>query len=59
MKFILTIALGIAIGYAVGFGDAKENEKNVAVRVIERIGGSNRDRVATDVDARMEAVERQ
>jgi hypothetical protein len=58
VKFVLTLALGAAIGYAVGFGDAQKHEQHIVRRVVERIGGSSRDRVKTDIDGRMADLER-
>lgn len=51
-KFIFILALGIAIGYGYGWKDAQVHEKNVAERLVDRIGGENRDRVGNDIDKR-------
>ena len=57
MKLIVVLCIGIGIGYAYGFGDAKSHEQNVVVRIVERVGGSNRDKYKTDVDKQMERLE--
>ena len=50
-KFLFILALGIAIGYGYGWKDAQVNEKNVAERLVDRIGGDNKGKVSTDADA--------
>jgi hypothetical protein len=57
LKYVFVLVVGIAIGYFYGFDDAKKNDENVVTRVVERVGGSNRGKYATDVDAKMEAAE--
>lgn len=52
-KFLVALAIGIALGYNYGWNDAQANEKIVYERVVDRIGGSNRELVGNDVDARM------
>ena len=50
-KFFFILALGIAIGYGYGWKDAHVNEKNVAERMVERIGGDTKSRMTSDADA--------
>jgi hypothetical protein len=50
-KILLILALGIAIGYGYGWKDAQIHEKNVAERIVDRIGGDNKDMMRTDADA--------
>lgn len=57
-KFLLALAIGISIGYFYGFDDAKKHDENVVTRVVDSVGGSNRDKYRTDVDKQMEAVEK-
>lgn len=57
-KFAIVLVAGIAIGYFYGFDDAKKHDDNVVVRVVDRVGGSNRGKYATDIDKQMDAVER-
>ncbi len=52
-KFLLILALGIAIGYGYGWRDAQTNTKHVAERIVERIGGDNKENFSGDVDAAM------
>ena len=58
-KYLLILTLGIAIGYGYGWKDARLNTLNVAERLVERIGGSNRDtqESSANIDARMRAAE--
>lgn len=57
LKYIFVLVVGIAIGYFYGFDDAKKNDETVVRRVVDRVGGSNRGKYSTDVDAKMQAVE--
>ena len=57
-KFVIALVAGISIGYFYGFDDAKKHDDNVVTRVVERVGGSNRDKYRTDVDKQMDAVEK-
>lgn len=56
-KILLFLAIGVAIGYGYGWNDAQVNEKAVYERIVDRVGGSNRDRVSNDIDARMANTE--
>jgi len=51
-KFLFILALGVAIGYGYGWKDARKYDKNVAERLVERIGGETRQRMGNDVDGR-------
>lgn len=53
--YLVILAVGVAIGYGYGWKDAQVNEKNVAERVVDRIGGETRERMGNDVDTRMAA----
>jgi len=57
LKFLFTLLLGIAIGYAYGFNDAKKNEQSVVARAVGKVGGSSRDKVKNDLDARTDSLE--
>jgi hypothetical protein len=52
-KFLVALAIGIALGYQYGWNDAQLNQKAFPERVVDRIGGSSRDHVGNDIDARM------
>ncbi len=52
-KFLLALTIGVALGYNYGWNDAQLNEKAVYERVVDQIGGSNRDLVENDIDTRM------
>lgn len=58
-KFLLILSLGIAIGYNFGWKDAHVNTMNVAERMVDRIGGANKDKqkADADLDAKMRAAE--
>jgi hypothetical protein len=57
-KGILIILFGISVGYWLGFKDARNHDQNVVTRVVQRVGGDNRQHFQTDVDSRMERLER-
>ncbi|MGQ0712457.1 MAG: hypothetical protein ACT4PJ_01865 [Gemmatimonadaceae bacterium] len=57
-RLVALFIAGIIVGYFYGFADAKTHRDNVVRRVVATVGGSNRDRVSGDVDARMEALEK-
>jgi hypothetical protein len=52
-KLILILTVGIAIGYGYGWKDAQLNDKAIYERLVDQIGGSNRDLVRNDLDAQM------
>lgn len=54
-KFLLILAFGVAIGYGYGWKDAQQHDRNVAERLIERVGGETRERMGNDVDTRYQA----
>lgn len=51
-KFFLALTIGIALGYNYGWNDAQQHEIAVYERVVDRIGGTNRDLLGNDIDAR-------
>jgi hypothetical protein len=55
-KLIALFIAGIVVGYFYGFADAKTHRYNVVRRVVATVGGSNRDRVSNDIDAKTEGV---
>jgi len=58
MKYVIILAVGVAIGYGYGFNDAQVNRKNVVSRIVDRVGGSNRDEFTNDIDDRMDKAAR-
>ena len=50
-KFCFILAVGIAIGYGYGWKDAHVNEKHIAERMVDRIGGETKDKMNSDADA--------
>lgn len=57
-KTVVLFIVGITIGYFYGFQDAKSHRLNVVRRVVSTVGGSNRDKLSNDMDAKMEKAER-
>jgi hypothetical protein len=58
LRTLLTIVIGIAIGYFLGFGDAQKNDRHFVERLVDRAGGSMRDSLRNDIDARVDRVGR-
>lgn len=58
MKYVFILAIGLAVGYGYGFSDAKVNRKSIVTRLVERVGGSNRDEFRNDIDGRMDKAGR-
>lgn len=58
-KLVVLFIAGITIGYFYGFQDAKSHRDNVVRRVVSSVGGSNRDKLSNDLDAKMERAEKQ
>ena len=56
-KYLVILAVGVAIGYGYGWKDAQSNEKYVAERVLDRIGGAARERMGNDVDRRFQTAD--
>ncbi len=52
-KLLVILAIGIAIGYGYGWKDAQIHDKAIYERVVDQIGGSNRDLVRNDIDAQL------
>jgi len=59
MKTLLILAIGVGIGYAYGFKDARAHRQTIVERLVDRVGGSNRNNFRTDVDGAVERAERQ
>jgi hypothetical protein len=58
MKYVIILAVGVAIGYGYGFSDAQVNKKTIVSRIVDRVGGSNRDEFRNDIDGRMDKAGR-
>lgn len=58
MKIVVVLLLGLVIGYSYGFKDGKVHDRNIAVRMLDRAGGSTRDKVRSDVDKKLEDLEK-
>ena len=57
-RFLLILGLGVAIGYGYGWRDAQKHTKHVAERLVERIGGDNKENFSNDVDGQVVKAER-
>lgn len=52
-KLILVLALGVVIGYHYGWSDAQVNDKPVAERMLDQVGGKTREAMGNDVDKKL------
>ncbi len=52
-KILFILAIGVALGYGYGWKDAQQNDKAIYERIVDQIGGHNRDLVGNDIDAKM------
>ena len=52
-KFCVILSFGLALGYSYGWKDAQTHDKHVAERMIERIGGDNKENFSGDIDSHM------
>lgn len=58
MKYILVLVIGIAVGYSYGFSDARQHSRNIVVRLVDHVGGSNRGKYNQDIDKQMDQLEK-
>lgn len=56
-KVIVVLLLGLGVGYSYGFRDAKKHDRTIFARSVDRIGGSARDKVRSDIDTQMDSLE--
>jgi len=57
MKYLFVLAIGVGGGYYFGFADGAAGKASIVSRLVERVGGNSRQRVANDIDAVMERIE--
>jgi hypothetical protein len=57
LKYVILLMVGLCAGYSLGFQDAKQHDQNVVARLVDRVGGTNRENMKTDVDSQMENVD--
>jgi hypothetical protein len=49
--------IGLCAGYSLGFQDARQHDENVVARLVDQVGGKNRENMKTDADSQMENVD--
>ena len=57
-KFALILSFGLALGYSYGWRDAQKHPKHVAERIIDRIGGDNKENFSGDIDGQMTSADK-
>lgn len=50
VKTLLILAIGVAIGYSYGYKDARQYDKTIYERLIDRAGGAARGKYDPNVD---------
>jgi hypothetical protein len=58
-KALFLLVVGVALGYWLGFTDAQGHNENVAVRLINQVGGKTRSTVKSNTDQALDSLERQ
>lgn len=58
LRLACLLALGVILGYSWGWKDARQHEKTVVERVLDRAGGSARGKYDQNLDQRAAGVER-
>ena len=51
MKYFFVLVVGLGGGYYLGFADGTAGKPSIVSRLVTKVGGSSRDRVANDIDA--------
>ena len=57
MRYLFVIAIGLGAGYYSGFKDGKSNKGSIVERAVAKVGGSNRGKYTTDLDAKVSQAE--
>lgn len=57
MRYLFILAVGVGAGYYTGFKDGKTTGVSVVQRMVDKVGGSNRGKYSTDVDAQVAGAE--
>lgn len=57
-KLLLILALGVVIGYHYGWNDAQVNDKMIAERLLDQVGGKTRDAMGNDVDKKLGSLDK-
>lgn len=58
LRLLIVLLIGLALGYTFGWKDAQTHDRHIAARVLDRAGGSTRGKVQSDVDKKMEDLEK-
>jgi hypothetical protein len=58
MRYIIVLAIGVCAGYAYGFNDAQHYDKPIVTRIVERVGGKDREKFMNDADRKMNDLQK-
>jgi hypothetical protein len=58
MRYIIVLVIGLCAGYAYGFNDAQHHEKPIVTRIVERVGGKDRENFMNDADRKMNELQK-
>lgn len=57
-KLLLVLTLGVVIGYHYGWSDAQVNDKPIAERMLDQVGGKTREAMGNDVDKKLGSLDK-
>jgi hypothetical protein len=57
-KTLFLLLVGVALGYWLGFDDAQVHKQNIAVRLINQVGGRTRETVRSNTDRELDSLEK-
>ncbi len=57
-KLLLVLTLGVVIGYHYGWSDAQVNDKPIAERLLDQVGGKTREAMGNDVDKKLGSLDK-
>ena len=57
-KVLFLLLVGVVLGYWLGFNDAQLNAENIAVRLINQVGGKTRETVRSNTDRELDSLEK-
>ena len=57
-KTLFLVLVGLTLGYWFGFNDAQVNTQNIAVRLINQVGGKTRETVRSNTDRELDSLEK-
>ena len=57
MRYLLLLVIGVSAGYALGFRDARQHDKSIVERIIDRVQNANESRMGANADKQLDDLE--